>query len=556
MASKHFDPKMIEKFQKAIVARDVMGVWNALDNGIVPSTQVDGHHPLELLLYGDHSAKNSKLSYEQFHQNGSEIVELLLSRGVKLVEEEKHATANCDYLVDRFLASKRLADLSTVVIHALSQSLEENGYPYEPDINGYIANYLDDAGLKEGDDLKRHITNALKQLESVHEIVQQRLEFPETAIEKDIVLNHNDKLDYWMHKFERPKLRKVFADLNLGNPDGLWAAGSRKEDPRAQGEEQEEKNADSLAKILPKKSPQQVLAEMNKLVGMSDAKDDAQALWLRAQFDAACSSSGLPVMKQGLHTVFEGNPGTGKTTMARHRAELLHALGLVGNRYVEISRENMVGQYIGQTEKNMVDLFNQADVIFIDEAYNLAGEKGDKKDYGNRVIDALMTALENRRDTLTVFFAGYPEEMRVFIDSNPGLRSRITHYQHLPDYSTEELGQIMDSLLKNAGLKMEAEAREYALQQLEEAKNAMGPKDFGNARIVRTLVEQLPNKLAVRLFGQKTASGLSPVPGKEVLTTVRKADIEALNLTKKLGVSAAKNQALNRVGFKGSWMKV
>ncbi|MCE9507398.1 MAG: AAA family ATPase [Alphaproteobacteria bacterium] len=542
-----FNPKMIEEFQKGILARDIERVQKAIDAGVPPSTFINGHHPLELLLHVDYAADKMNMTAEQFHQRGAELVDLLLDHGVKLVEEEKYATTNCQYLADRFLISKRLADLSTVLIHAISQSLEENGFPYEPDTNGFVAHYLDYVGAKKGDDLKFHVTNALKQLESAHDTVRQRLTFPQAEEEKFIVREFHDRLDYWMHAFERPKLRSIFAELELGNPDNPWAAGPAKTDARPETKTKT-KAADGegmsqFVKILPKKQPQQVLAEMNELVGMSDAKGNALALVLRAQFDAARVATGLPNTTQALHTVFEGNPGTGKTTMARKRAELLHSLGLVGNRYVEISRENMVGQYIGHTEKNMVDLFNSADVVFIDEAYNLVGDKDDKKDFGNQVVNALMTALENRRDSLTVFFAGYPEEMRNFIASNPGLQSRITHYQSLQDYSGEELGQIMDDLLKKAGLKMEPEAREYAVEQLVFAKTAIGARDFGNARIVRTLVEQLPNKMAERLFGQ--TSGILEV---EALSTVKKSDVEALNLAEKLGISVEPPRTL--IGYK------
>ena len=112
--------------------------------------------------------------------------------------------------------------------------------------------------------------------------------------------------------------------------------------------------------ILEKKTPQQVLAEMNELIGMDDAKGDARAFVLRTHFDEARARNGLKSTKQSQHTVFTGNPGTGKTTLARLRAELLYSLGLAGPRYLEISRENMVGEFIGQTEKKMVEFFKSA----------------------------------------------------------------------------------------------------------------------------------------------------------------------------------------------------
>ena len=305
--------------------------------------------------------------------------------------------------------------------------------------------------------------------------------------------------------------------------------------------------------ILKKKSPQQVLAEMDELVGMEDIKKEAQKLILRTQFDAICEIKKLKTTNQTLHTVRTGNPGTGKTVTARLWAELLYSLDLAGPRYAEVSREKVIAGYIGQTEGKALELINTADQIFIDEAYNmvLPGDT-EKKDFGTQIVNALMTAMENNRDSLVVSFAGYPDEMEEFIASNPGLSRRIPHRHNFPDYTIEQLGEIMDRNLAKAGRKIDEEAKECVLKQLAEIKKAVGERNFGNAGLVRTIVEQLPNEMAERLFGQEakavTSSLIVAAPSDEDLVTVRKSDVEGLNLIKKMVPQSALKKT-RKIGF-------
>lgn len=308
---------------------------------------------------------------------------------------------------------------------------------------------------------------------------------------------------------------------------------------------------DQFVKILPMKYPEEVLNEIDQLVGMEDFKKNARKLVFLSKFNKARGAKGLSKTKMSLHTAFLGNPGTGKTTVARLQAELLYSLNMGGSRYVEISRENMVGKYIGETEKRMVELLNTADYVFIDEAYNLVSDKSDKKDFGNRVVDALMTALENKRDSLTVFFAGYPEEMKAFIKSNPGLSSRISHYQTMPDYTVPELGQIMDLYISRMELNIEPEARAYLLDKLEEMKKKTGERDFGNARIVRNLVEKFPEQIAERLFGENDADAVSFE--KDDLQAVTLTDAKKINFAGIFGETAS--TVSNRMSFGGTQAK-
>ncbi len=542
MPTKNFSPAEIEQYKKGILLRDYMAVYAAVDAGVDMATPIPAAsgslHPLESLVYARHNPKQD-ITAAAFNERGTEIINYLLGQEIPLVEDEIYANASCDWLVDRLTAGANVGDVSNIVIRAIQQSLERGGDVYELDDDVFINNYLD-WRLGENGDLMGKTSEAVRAMQTLHDAVRQRLESPTTDVEKDLAENYGDALGYWLEDIELPSAKNFVAQLLIA-------------EEQENGEEAEGGQFDKMVKTLPKKTPREVMAEIGSLIGMDDFKRNARSLVLRTQFDAARASKNMPVTHQAMHTVFGGNPGTGKTTVARLKAELLYSLGLGGPRYLEISRENMVGQYIGQTEKKMVALLNSADTIFIDEAYNLVGDASDKKDYGNHVVDALMTALENRREELTVFFAGYPDSMKTFLAANPGLKSRISNYQQMNDYTTEELGLIMDFMLEKSGLKMDAEARDFALTQLAEAKESAGDRDFGNARIVRTLVEQLPNKMSERLFA---ADGVSPEKLTEAdLSTVTKADVAALRLSESIGIASAKEKKREPLGYRYGAMK-
>jgi AAA+ superfamily predicted ATPase len=538
-----FDPKVINDFQKAILARDTAGVWNALEAGVDPSTPMTlgGLHPLQALLvpYKTYTSSMAKLGLEvtvknqdEYNERVSEIVDTLMTHGVKLVEEEKFVEPGINYLMDKILlSSSQVYDTSTLMLHAIKQSLEDKGEAYVPD--PYDIAMACAVAYKSGDGIPK----GLNALENIHKIVRQRLEDPSSEVELDIIRNHKDKIDYWLQPFERPSLDQIqqyFDELNdMGEEMQAQSKGIDKESGMGQFIHKLGKDG---------KQPEQILEDIDGMIGMPTAKRNARRIQRRAKLDAARADYGFEPQPQSQHTVFTGPPGTGKTTLARHRAELLHSLGLAGDTYVEISRENLVGKYIGHTEATIVELINNADIIFIDEAYNLVNDKDDKKDFGNRVVEALMTALENKRDNLTVFFAGYPDQMKEFLDSNPGLASRIGYYESLEAPTMDELGLIMDGMVAKSGYTMETEAREYALAQLEAMKKGMNPRDFGNARIVRTMVEQLPNALADRLDEEDShIEGAS----KSAVSTITKADVEALNM----GVAIAGTSERKTIGF-------
>ena len=225
---------------------------------------------------------------------------------------------------------------------------------------------------------------------------------------------------------------------------------------------------------------------------------------------------GLPQIPLGLHLVFTGNPGTGKTTVARLIADLYKHLGLVTRGHlVETDRAGLIGQYVGQTAPRTLERCKSAlgGVLFIDEAYSLFSPH--QNDYGHEAIATLLPFMETNANNFSVIVAGYPEEMKQFIDSNPGLHSRFSTYVHFPDYSTEELLHIFDGLMVEKLMNVDTDARE----KLEMFLNAL-PRDrgFANARTVRNIVDDIFQRQALRL-------GAKSSPSVRSLTRISAADI-------------------------------
>ncbi len=554
------DPQMIAEFQNGIYTRDLARVQAALDAGIDPATPIgaDHLHPLVWLLTGAYesfaeeaeaagttfSADNTP-SRDQFIQRGSEIVDLLLSRDIKLVKDVKF-TRNPLYLVDSCLDSPYLKDLSSVVIQTISQTLERKGAAYQPDTAGFLGSYVRRVMAQQPDiDRVALVTEALNILDDVHAVVQQRLKNPQTPVEKDIVANHSDALGFWMQAFDRPAPEQV-----LGQKPAAPVAASV---PVAAA------NGNGMLQVisastqnLPLKTKEQVLAQINEMVGMEEVKQDIQSLLLRAQFDAARRDNGLKAVPNILNSVFEGGPGTGKTTMARNHAELLHALGLAGDKYVEVNSENMMSLFPGGNGQLAIQKFDSADIIFLDDVFGIVSNPV-AGNAGKILIDILTTALEKRRGSdkaLTVFFSGSQKQLDGFFAANPVLKSHITHYEHLKDFTMNELGTILDRQVAEAGLKMDPAARECALGKLEAHRS-------DNTRSIRSLLEQLPDRMAARLFGQtaKEITSKRAIPMKpEALSLVTKADVEAVEIMTggtqgKFGYTAAPGVAKKAPGL-------
>jgi hypothetical protein len=237
-----------------------------------------------------------------------------------------------------------------------------------------------------------------------------------------------------------------------------------------------------------------VLAELEALIGLAPVKALIARLALQQRVATERRDRGLPALAPSPHLVFRGNPGTGKTTVARLVGRLYRSLGLLERGHVvEVDRAGLVGAYIGHTAIKTREVCESAlhGVLFIDEAYTLAGTG---QDYGPEAIAALLTFMEANRGRFAVVVAGYPAEMEAFLDNNPGLRSRFDAVVDFPDYDDDEMLEILDTLVVDNGYVMDDDARAAAARLV-----ASWPRDrgFANAREVRRLFDEIVGRHAV-----------------------------------------------------------
>ncbi len=263
---------------------------------------------------------------------------------------------------------------------------------------------------------------------------------------------------------------------------------------------------------------EELLAELDGLVGLADVKQEVRLVTNLLRVQNLRRQRGLPVIDHSHHLIFTGNPGTGKTTVARLVAQIYRTLGVVARGHlVESDRAALVAGFVGQTAGRVVAAFDRAEggVLLIDEAYSLA--RGGDDDFGKEAIDTLVKLVEDRRDRLVVILAGYPDEMASLVDANPGMGSRFPKTIHFPDYSDDELVAIVESLGAEGRYTLDDGARTALRARLAAQPRGRG---FGNGRLARNLFEAAVANQATRLVALEA-------PTDEQLTTLTAADIPA-----------------------------
>jgi probable Rubsico expression protein CbbX len=265
---------------------------------------------------------------------------------------------------------------------------------------------------------------------------------------------------------------------------------------------------------------EQVLIDLDKsLIGLEPVKTRIRETAALLLVEKAREKLGLAHETPTLHMSFSGNPGTGKTTVALRMAELLHKLGYVRKGHlVTVTRDDLVGQYIGHTAPKTKEVLKKAmgGVLFIDEAYYLYRPENER-DYGQEAIEILLQVMENNRDDLVVILAGYKNRMNTFFESNPGFRSRIAHHIEFPDYSTSELLDIGSAMLDQLNYCLTKSAKNAFTEYINLRKEQ---PHFANARSIRNALDRVRLRQANRLFKENQG----PVDA-EKLSTLEEVDI-------------------------------
>jgi probable Rubsico expression protein CbbX len=278
-----------------------------------------------------------------------------------------------------------------------------------------------------------------------------------------------------------------------------------------------------LQAILRETNVQEVLRELDReLIGLAPVKKRIEDIAAFLVVSKARAQLGLEAATPSLHMSFTGNPGTGKTTVALKMAQILHRLGYLRKGHVvSVTRDDLVGQYIGHTAPKTKEVLKKAmgGVLFIDEAYYLYRPENER-DYGQEAIEILLQVMENNRDDLVVILAGYKDRMDTFFKSNPGMSSRIAHHIEFPDYAEAELMQIAENMLAaqhyHFGDGARAAFEEYLARRMQQPH-------FANARSVRNALERARLRAASRVFAERnralTESDLTTIAPEDILAS-------------------------------------
>ncbi len=321
------------------------------------------------------------------------------------------------------------------------------------------------------------------------------------------------------------------ASGNGSAPSGTNKAGAAGNDalptPQKAGSGEAKKEAVKTGILQGEEDPEKVeqkLQELDELIGLAGVKQEVHNLVNLIKVQKMREENGMKNSGISLHMVFSGNPGSGKTTVARMLGDIYAALGILSNgQLIEVDRSGLVMGYVAQTATRVQEVVDSAlgGILFIDEAYSLVVNKGDN-DFGQEAIDTLLKAMEDHRDDLVVIVAGYSDLMQQFLNSNPGLKSRFNHFIEFEDYTPEEMMGILAMNCKKREYALSAEAEEFCKTWMEERVANKG-ENFANARDVRNFLEKAIVNQASRVVNIEKVD-------KEVLKTIEVDDVKNITM--------------------------
>ena len=267
-------------------------------------------------------------------------------------------------------------------------------------------------------------------------------------------------------------------------------AAPKAEQPKTKAADAKVSDPEPEEEVAPPEKLEDLLSELDGYIGLEIIKEEVRSLINMVKVYKLRREHDLPTAELSLHMVFSGNPGTGKTMMARLMSRIYHSLGILSKgQLVEVDRSGLVAGYVGQTAIKTKKVIDKAmgGVLFIDEAYALNGKS--ENDFGQEAIDTILNAMEDHRDDLVVIVAGYTELMEDFVHSNPGLESRFNRFMFFPDYSVEEMMGIFDMRCKGSCYTLTEDARPLVRDYI--AEESADQESFGNGRGVRNLFENI-----------------------------------------------------------------
>ena len=328
--------------------------------------------------------------------------------------------------------------------------------------------------------------------------------------------------DYTIEELTRylPKEKNLYSVSDIFNAYNRWYGRGLKTHIYKAYKEKD------LVKIELKKKTDKPYVELQKMVGLADVKKVTDEILAAAKMQKMRKKMGLSETSPSMHMLFSGNPGTAKTTVARLLSQVLKEEEVLKyGHIVECGRQDLVGKYVGWTAQIVESKFQAArgGILFIDEAYSLVE---DNRTYGAEAINTIVQEMENYRDEVIVIFAGYPEKMKEFLEQNEGLASRIAFHLNFPDYSPEELTQILDLMLEKSEYRMDERTREKCFSI---CVNACREENYGNGRFVRNLLDHAIMRQADRLIREHQNGML----GKEEACLLTADDFEMIGLKKK-----------------------